>query len=141
MNFWMGVIFGSRPSATIEQHHPDELSRLLINHDGYRTNVAITHDSGHHLCTVAWRTTNWIWAHHFLDLHGYLLRLHVCCRILILSTTCRSPANDCAMRTARSCCFSLSTVPVNTTALSSAFTLTLVLASAGSEFRPCSICC
>src|SRR5438552_4986925 len=89
MNFWMGVIFGSRPSATIEQHHPDELSRLLINHDWYRTNVAITHDSGHHLCTVAWHTTNWIWAHHFFDLHGYLLNGY-----LLPSASCLLPNFD-----------------------------------------------
>src|SRR5439155_24370585 len=57
--------------------------------------------------------------------------------ILILSTTFRPPAFDCAMRTARSCCLSVSTVPVNVTELSSVFTLTLVLASAGSQFGPC----
>src|SRR5438132_8104862 len=39
---------------------------------------SIPSPAGHHLCTVAWRTTNWIWAHHFLDLHGYLLTSASC---------------------------------------------------------------
>jgi len=66
---------------------------------------------------------------------------YVCCRTLILSTSLRSPAYDCAMRTARSCWVSVSTLPVNTTEFSSTLASMFVFASAGSELRCCVICC